>query len=90
MSIIHNVGLEWDACAYATFFSRSKQGHFLQRLASDFLYFLQHLDLHLPVTEQPLALSLWMRSFLSFLSFFFPKSLSEKNGPKIIILNQSK
>lgn len=29
-------------CIYATFFSKSKQGQRLQRLLSDFLYFLQH------------------------------------------------
>ncbi|MUU78467.1 hypothetical protein [Winogradskyella endarachnes] len=62
---------------YATFFIKSKQGHFLQRLLSDFLNFLQHLDLTLPNAAIPEASRTFIRSFLRLLFFFFlPISVS--------------
>ncbi|WP_431133334.1 hypothetical protein [Psychroserpens mesophilus] len=38
---------------HATFSIKSKHGHFSQRLNSDFLNFLQHLDFTLPEVLNP-------------------------------------
>lgn len=50
---------------YAVFFNKSNIGHFLQRLSSPFLYFLQHLDLQFSAT-----LMLVRIPFLSLFFFF--------------------
>lgn len=72
---------------YATFFIKSKQGHFLQRLNSDFLYFLQHLDFTFTKVSKPEVCNILIRSFFSFLSFFLPIEFAHKPQCKNNYLN---
>lgn len=68
--------------SYATNFIKSKQGHFLQRLHSAFLYFLQHLGLTLPKASSPEFLRIFIRSFLSFLFFVLLTEYAYKSEQK--------
>ncbi len=58
---------------YATFLSKSKQGHFLQRLFSPFLNFLQQLLFTLSGSSTPNSRNI----LIAFFFFFLPKTESE-------------